>query len=58
MQRMVESEFEKIKPVCSPKDCDHSQLVRICDDGTGCNTDYGCLKCKFRHTSREAFERE
>ena len=57
MQRMDESEFEKIEPVCKPSECDHSELVRICDDGTGCNTDYGCLKCKLRHTSREAFER-
>lgn len=57
MQRKDESEFEKIKPVCNQPECDHSQLVRVCDDGTGCNTDYGCLKCGFRHTSREFFEK-
>ena len=57
MQRMDESEFKRIEPICKVSECDHSELVRICDDGTGCNTDYGCLKCKLRHTSREAFER-
>lgn len=50
-----EDEFEKVKQVCKPSECDHSEIVKLSVNSA--HTDYGCLKWKMASYFKEDFER-
>ena len=55
MIKYQEDEFEKIRPICKPSECDHSEVVKLYVNSW--HTDYGCLKCKMTSYFKEDFDR-
>ena len=54
MIKYQKDEFEKIKPVCKPSECDHLEVVRLYVLGS--HTGYACLKCKMTSGTNKVFE--
>lgn len=46
MEKMFESEFDKIIPSCKEENCSHNNIVKLILNGVGAHSDYGCKDCK------------
>lgn len=55
MEKMQETEFDQIVPVCEFSECDHSQIVKIYYLAT--HSDYGCKKCKMKSLNLDTFKK-
>ena len=55
MRKMDQEEFDKLPFDKNPKDCGHSEVVKLIDGATGAHMDYGCIVCGLQYTNREVF---